>query len=90
VDCGAILGCGVRPGESERCRDCHDAFRKWRHEVLLSVVEGCWHDGWLQREIAVAIGRVDHGTSVNPQLAELRKQGRIGYRRPGNAARAAA
>jgi hypothetical protein len=90
VDCGAILGCGVKPGQSARCRDCYDAFRTWSHEVLLSIVEGCWHDGWRHREIAVGVGRDDHGASVSPELAELRKRGRIGYRRPGNAARAAA
>jgi hypothetical protein len=89
-DCGAVLGTGSRWDGFRRCHPCDRAFRRWRHEVLLSIVEGCWHDGWLHREIAVGVGRDDHGTSVNPELAELRKRGRIGYRRPGNAARAAA
>jgi hypothetical protein len=84
-ECGSEMGChGHRSGH---CRSCEAAYRHWRGEVLLSVIEGCWADGWLLREIGAALGRRS-ANPVGPEIDELRRRGRVSLRHHGSYAEA--
>jgi hypothetical protein len=47
---------------------------------VLDTVEAMWNEGWAIKEITEAFGhKTDKG--AGPWMSELRKAGRIGYRR---------
>lgn len=71
--------CGVWLSDERlvRCAACRRVKEAERHEATLKAVEELYNAGVPVREIAVRLGR---RTGVGPEMTELRRAGRIGYR----------
>jgi predicted nucleic acid-binding Zn ribbon protein len=88
VDCGTE----IRDARRARCRPCFDAERARQHEARLALMAELYNAGVPLREIVAALGRKPQpsgpGASL-PELVELRKAGRVGYRYKAYESRAA-
>jgi predicted nucleic acid-binding Zn ribbon protein len=76
VDCGTPISDDRRA----RCISCSHAHRADQHEAKLALVEAMYKAGVPVQEIGVRLGRKGGSGTVGPELLQLRKAGRIGYR----------
>lgn len=62
------------------CRTCRYEQERQAHEDKLDDIQQMWEEGLSIKEIAAAIGRRPYNGAVGPEMAELRRRGRISYR----------
>lgn len=62
------------------CRPCELALRRAGRAERLDDIEQMWNAGMPIKDIAKVLGRGRYTGAIGPELAELRRLGRIGYR----------
>lgn len=78
----ATCGGATSARDQDRCLDCRFKAERERHQARLEAIETLYNAGIPLRKIAVRLGHTPTPGALGREMAELRAQGRIGYRLP--------